>query len=244
MYTGIFTATKLLGLIMKKFYSVTNVLIAINMVVMLIMLGVNYINYDTYKLQNSTLLNFGAIVPHQSSLLTIISAMFLHGSIWHILANMLSLKMLGDKMEALFGKSYLSLYFLSGIAGGLAAYFLGHNPTVGASGAICGLLSAVVVHAFKYEKTKQAKIGPMLDVILLIGIGFLPSISALGHGGGLIMGFIFALLYFHINNEKILKDILDKENLKQKENQALIEDLQNNPSNYNDSLESKIIFGK
>ena len=231
-----------LGKMMKKFYSVTNVLIAINILVMLVMVSVNYINHDTYKLQNDTLLNFGGIVPHQSSIFTIVSAMFLHASIWHVLANMLSLKMLGNQMESLFGKAYISLYLMSGLFSGLVIYFFSNNPTVGASGAICGLLGAVVVHAFKYEKTKRAKIGSMIDVTLLIGIGFLPNISALGHAGGLVTGLVFALVYFHIHDEKILKAMLDKE----KEKQALLDNARNNTVEYkeNDNLDSKIIFGK
>lgn len=202
-------------MIMKKFYSVTNVLIAVNVVVMLIMLSVNYANHDTYKLQNDTLINFGGLVPHQSSFFTMFSFMFLHASIWHILGNMCTLKMLGDMAEKQFGNAYLSLYMVSGLFSGLTVYLLANNPTVGASGAICGLLGAQVIYAFKYDKTKRAKIGAMLDVTILIGIGFLPNISALGHAGGLVAGLIFALVYFHINDKKILQAMED--NAKSKE---------------------------
>lgn len=187
----------------KKSYPITKILIAINIIVMLIVLAVNYKTTNDYNLTLQTLVSFGAIVPQQSSILTIISAMFLHGGIAHIIINMISLKTLGKGMENAFSYFYLPLYLISGIISGLAVYYFGHNPTVGASGAICGLLGANLVYVFKYKSEKIEKIAAVSDIIILIAIGFIPIVSAIGHMGGLISGIVIALVFFSFKKPEL-----------------------------------------
>ncbi len=80
--------------------------------------------------------------------------MFFHASIWHIAGNMLFLFVFGDNVEDTLGhKKYISFYLLAGIAGGLTQVFisLARGPpdiyisSVGASGAISGVLAAYLV---------------------------------------------------------------------------------------------------
>lgn len=73
------------------------------------------------------------------------TAMFLHGGWLHLIFNMIVLWSFGNQLEEIIGtKKFLQLYFISGLFGGFLWMFLGAGPAVGASGALCGLLSAYV----------------------------------------------------------------------------------------------------
>ncbi|MGC5410407.1 rhomboid family intramembrane serine protease, partial [Streptomyces sp. DT225] len=75
-------------------------------------------------------------------------SMFLHQEVWHIAFNMLGLWWLGGPLEAKLGRvRFLALYLLSGLAGGALTYWLAepNQPSLGASGAIYGLLGATAV---------------------------------------------------------------------------------------------------
>jgi membrane associated rhomboid family serine protease len=85
--------------------------------------------------------------------LTLISSMFMHGGLAHILGNMLFLYIFGDNLEDAMGHSrYFFFYLLCGIIAGLshvfATYFLGQSPyipSLGASGAISGVMGGYIV---------------------------------------------------------------------------------------------------
>lgn len=83
-------------------------------------------------------------------LITIVTSMFLHGSLLHIFFNMLFLFVFGPDIEYLCGHvRFLLLYLLCGIAGGVAMISVGpgsHVPEIGASGAIAGVLGAYIVN--------------------------------------------------------------------------------------------------
>jgi rhomboid protease GluP len=187
---------------MKKYYSATNILIALNIILMAVVVAANFINYNTLELKPQTLVDFGGIIPNKSSIFTVISAMFLHGGLLHISLNMLSLKTLGNEMENFLGKQYLIIYFVSGIAAGLAIYFFSNNLTIGASGAICGLLGAKLVKTFKYHPSKLERGMIVSDIALLVGIGFMPQVSAMGHSVGLITGMALGLVMFKMKEAK------------------------------------------
>ncbi len=98
--------------------------------------------------------------------LTIITAMFLHGSYLHIFFNMLFLFVFGPNIEYLCGHvRFALLYLICGIAGSLAMISIGpgsHVPEIGASGAIAGVLGAYIVSF------------PRADVNTIVPIGCLP----------------------------------------------------------------------
>lgn len=106
--------------------------------------------------------------------LTLISAMFMHGSWMHILGNMLYLWIFGDNVEDLLGKGrYLVFYLVCGIAASLAQVFYGpdsHIPSLGASGAIAGVLGA---YAIKFPKNR-------VRVLMFRFITSMPAIAVLG----------------------------------------------------------------
>lgn len=194
---------------MRKFISINKMLITINCVIMFFMLLANYQQYHEFSMKPSIYVDFGAIVPNKSSLLTIFSAMFLHANLFHLCMNMVSLWSFKD-MEEEFGIYYLPLYLVSGIISGLAVYLYGKGLTLGASGAICGIWGANLVHVFWYKKDKIMQKAMIIDTAILIGISMLPFVSGTAHFVGLITGAIIGFIYFSIKKQKA--NLLNKEN--------------------------------
>jgi membrane associated rhomboid family serine protease len=85
----------------------------------------------------------------EAAILPLFTSMFLHGSFLHVGGNMLALWIFGDNVEDYLGHfNYLVFYFVSGVAGGLTHILLNLNstlPTVGASGAIAGVMGAYFI---------------------------------------------------------------------------------------------------
>ncbi len=124
------------------------------------------------------------------------TSMFTHQAVMHIGFNMLALWFLGPQLEAVIGRTrFLALYFLSGLAGSTAVYFLTapEIPTIGASGAIFGLMGALLVIAFKVKADySQILLWLGLNVMITVfGRGF---ISWQGHLGGLVGGVLIAIV--------------------------------------------------
>jgi membrane associated rhomboid family serine protease len=124
----------------------------------------------------------------------LITSAFLHASFLHILFNMLALWWIGGPVETVMGRrKYLALYFVSGLAGAAGALLASPNAvTVGASGAIFGLLGAMVV--IQWQATGSIA-GPALTLILVnLALTFaIPGISYGGHLGGLVGGVLATL---------------------------------------------------
>lgn len=160
----------------------TNILITINIVVFLITAA-----FSQSIMINSaaTLISFGAITP-ESSIYTIFTSMFLHAGLIHLFMNMLALNGYGKMSEILFKKLYIFLYFASGLFSGLIVWLTTQKITIGASGAICGLVGAHFVYHL-FHKTQQRR-AIFLDVVLLVAVSFLPFVSWTGHAAGFIMG--------------------------------------------------------
>jgi membrane associated rhomboid family serine protease len=124
-----------------------------------------------------------------------ITALFAHANIIHIGSNMLSLFFLGPQLERVLGHwRFAALYFLAGIGGGvLVEILLPAGVTLGASGAIFGLLGAYFVIARRIG----ANLGQIAGLIVLnLAIGFIvPSIAWQAHIGGLLVGGLVAWIY-------------------------------------------------
>ncbi len=114
---------------------------------------------------------------------------FLHYGLVHLGMNMLVLWFLGRDVELLLGKvRFLTLYFVAMLAGSVAVYAFGdfNTATAGASGAIYGLLGALLVAVLRLKLNPTMAIGIIvLNLVLSVSI---PGISLLGHVGGLIAG--------------------------------------------------------
>ena len=126
------------------------------------------------------------------------TAMFLHAGMTHLLMNMFSLYLIGRGAEMYFDtKSYLSIYFFSGLLGGLVSLYI-HPVSVGigASGAIFGVFGALAGFFLAHrERIQEHTKAFMKDFAIIIGInlviGFsIPSVDVSAHAGGLLVGFI------------------------------------------------------
>ncbi len=124
----------------------------------------------------------------------LMTSTFTHVEIWHIGFNMLALWVLGPQLELAIGRArFLALYLLSGLAGSVCVYWLAptDGSTLGASGAIFGLMGALLVLAFKVG-------GNMQPILMWIGLNFLITvvgrgfISWQGHLGGFLGGVLIA----------------------------------------------------
>jgi len=125
----------------------------------------------------------------------LLTSTFTHVETLHIGFNMLALWFLGPQLEAAIGRTrFLALYFLSGLTGSLFVYWLAlsHSFTVGASGAIFGLMGALLVIAVKVGADySQILVWLGLNVVITV---FGTGISWQGHLGGLVGGVLIALV--------------------------------------------------
>ncbi|MYR60823.1 rhomboid family intramembrane serine protease [Streptomyces sp. SID625] len=133
----------------------------------------------------------------------LLTAMFLHGGYLHIAFNMLSLWWIGGPLEAALGRvRYLSLYFVSGLAGSALSYLLAapNQPSVGASGAIFGLFgaTAVLMRRLRYDMRPVIAL-LVINLVFTFGPGL--NIAWQAHIGGLVAGVITGYAMVHAPRE-------------------------------------------
>jgi len=127
----------------------------------------------------------------------LISSMFLHGDFFHILVNMYSLYVVGFNILEIFGSvGFFLIYLFSGIGGSIASFALHpRTPSVGASGAIFGLVGSLL--AFSILSGQTGLLGNIIIIIavnLVIGFTSGGRIDNYGHIGGLVTGTVIGLL--------------------------------------------------
>jgi membrane associated rhomboid family serine protease len=130
----------------------------------------------------------------------VITGGFLHAGFLHLLLNMYVLYVAGSILEPGIGTPrFLGIYFVSLVAGSLGALIVDPNTlTVGASGAIFGLMAAVIVVARGRGVEQLASQFGLFIVLNLVLTFSVPGISVGGHVGGLIGGTIAALLVIFV----------------------------------------------
>ena len=150
---------------------------------------------------NYTLLVFGGNVDtltKNGDYYRLFTSMFLHIGILHLLCNMYSLYIIGKEVENVFGKvKYLIIYLLSGIAGSILSLAFNHNTIcAGASGAIFGLLGALLYFGYYYRTYLGATLTRSIIPVIVLNliIGFTSSgIDNAAHIGGLVGGILIAM---------------------------------------------------
>jgi membrane associated rhomboid family serine protease len=190
-------------------WSVTNILIAINVVVFVFEVGTGVTLggsdsgwvYQHGALYGPFISGFGI---HQYWRL--LTSGFLHEGIIHIGLNMLSLWFVGRVLEPAIGKAnFLAIYFSSLLAGSFGALlFEPREPTLGASTAIFGIFGALIVVAYRRGiPLWQSGLGPMLLLNLVFTLT-VSNISIGGHIGGLVAGILggFAVTDLHERRNK------------------------------------------
>jgi len=128
---------------------------------------------------------------------TLLTAIYLHGSLLHILFNVLWIRQLGPAVEELYGPARLVVIFsVAGVAGFLLSNTSGVPFTIGASGSIFGLLGAMVAYGRRRGGLRGRLIlrqyGQWALVMFILGF-FLAGVNNLAHAGGFLGGLASAL---------------------------------------------------
>ena len=151
---------------------ITYILITINI---LVFLTFTYISFLTPNI--NWFYTFG-FIPNSFNVLTILSSMFIHSGIGHILSNMWFLYIFGDNIESILGHmKFLVFYILCGFGAAFAQYIIDPNssiPMVGASGAIAGVLGAYMI------SFPKAKVHVFAFIIIFITTLIIPAQIVLG----------------------------------------------------------------
>lgn len=181
----------------KKPFFISYIIIGINILIFILMLF--YQTGFSTDLTVGTLVEFGA--KHNAKiadgeLYRLISSMFLHANLMHIVFNSLALRALGPDVEIFFGRAkFLIIYFTAGLIGSLGSFIFNASIGVGASGAIFGLLGANL-----YLMTLNPQLYKRIygyDMLVLLGINLVyglmnPSIDNVAHLAGMIGGYLAA----------------------------------------------------
>jgi rhomboid protease GluP len=144
------------------------------------------------------LLAAGAIPWMEGRWWTLITAIYLHGNVLHILFNVLWIRQLGPAIEELYGPARLMLLFtVSGVAGFAASSFIGHGYTLGASGAIFGLLGAIVAFGQRrggvFGRAIFQQYGQFALILFLMAF-VMPGVDHYAHAGGFVGGLALGLM--------------------------------------------------
>lgn len=199
----------------RKFPIVVVSLIIINTLIFIYQFLLRNPNYFVYKwsLIPKNLFKYGGF-----EYLKLITSTFLHGNLAHIIGNMLYLWVFGDNVENNLGSiRFIIFYFFCGIIAGLTHAFIYPNssiPTIGASGAIAGVLGA---YFYLFPNAKVLALVPLfwyfsiipVPAVIFLGFWFIlqliPGFASLGniasgvaywaHIGGFISGIILIILF-------------------------------------------------
>jgi len=131
--------------------------------------------------------------------------LFLHGGVFHLVFNMLALWMFGSPLESDWGmRRFLRYYFICGVGAGLFDLVLnlilgGGRPTIGASGAIYGVLLAfgvcypeqTVLMNFLFPIKAKYMVAIYAAIALYSSLGVNSGVSNIAHLGGMVVGFVY-----------------------------------------------------
>ena len=127
---------------------------------------------------------------------TLITAIYLHGSLLHIFFNMMWVRQLGPVVEELFGPFRLFIIFtVAGVVGFLFSVFMGSTFTLGASGSIFGLLAAAIAYGRRVKSDMFTRQFLQWAVVLLVFGLIFPGVDNWAHAGGFIGGYGTAYLF-------------------------------------------------
>lgn len=153
--------------------------------------------YGKGSITNFALYKLGAVFSpavQKGEIWRLITGTFLHASVMHLFVNMYSLYVIGSQLENFVGKGkFLAIYLISAISGSLMSCIFGNSISVGASGALFGLLGSMLYFGYHYRlylgSILKAQIIPIIIINLLIGF-IVPNIDNAAHIGGLIGGYL------------------------------------------------------
>ncbi|CAN6285954.1 unnamed protein product [Urochloa humidicola] len=153
---------------------------------------------------SATLTKLGALVwqkvVHEHQGWRLLSSMWLHAGVVHLVANMLSLLFIGMRLEQQFGYVRIGIvYLLSGLGGSvLSSLFIRNHISVGASGALFGLLGAMLSELLTNWTIYTNKVAAVLTLLFVVAVnlvlGILPHVNNFAHIGGFLTGFLLGFV--------------------------------------------------
>ena len=186
---------------------VSRLILGVLLAVFFVQVVYGIVRYDSWMTFTGAdiraLVDLGAKVnPYvaQGEIWRLFTATLLHDGILHLMFNLYALFALGPMLEAYVGpRRFLIIYLLGGLFGSLLSYAFSQSVSVGASGAIFGIIGATTVYFFRYRKNFGSQGRAILqNMIFVIVINLLFGLSAgyidnWGHIGGLLGGALVGL---------------------------------------------------
>ena len=175
---------------------ITNILIFINVLMFFVVFAASKANITA-----GALVSFGALyapLVKNGEIFRLITTGFLHGGVLHLLFNMYALYLIGTQLEGFIGKNnFLIIYFYSLISASLMSMIINpYTVSVGASGAIFGLLGSLLYFGYQYRlylgSVMKTQIIPVIVINLIFGFT-MSGIDNAAHIGGLIGGALIAM---------------------------------------------------
>lgn len=183
-----------------KNYPVTGSIVVLNALIFLLQAIFGGFESIIRGFSSQSLVDWGGLWPllikGTGAYWRLLTSMFLHGGLLHVVSNLFVLYLLGTALERTMGPlRYLLLYLFSGIGGGLAVLYLGaqNTVTIGASGAIYGIIGALLYITFQKPTWFTPQSVRSIRSLMLINLVFtflVPGVSIPGHLGGLAVGIL------------------------------------------------------
>ena len=184
----------------KQGFFITPILIDLNVLIYIVMVfsGLGLISF-----KGDDLLNWGANfrpLTTDNQWWRLLTSIFLHGGLMHILANMVGLLFVGIFLEPLLGRrKYLLIYLITGvIVSFMSIWWYDATVSVGASGAIFGLygffLACMLLKVFHPDFSKAFLISTLVFIGFNLLMGFIGGIDNAAHIGGLVSGFVIGMI--------------------------------------------------
>ncbi len=167
---------------------ITNILVVLNIIMFALTMTIP-------KLANMFILNPTAV--RNGEVYRLLTSTFMHASILHLVFNMYALSIIGKQVETFLGKSkFLLVYLFSGLTGSLLSSAITNSYSLGASGAIFGLMGSLLYFGYHYRlylgSVLLGQIFPVIVINLVIGY-ITPSIDNAAHIGGLVGGLFLSM---------------------------------------------------
>lgn len=174
-------------------------------IVTMSLMAINVLVFIAVRTGSSRILNDLVLVPVlvDSEPWRLITSAFTHEQIFHIFANLFMLWQLGPPLEQMLGRlRFLTLYLLSALGGSVAVWLLAApvSATLGASGAVLGLVGALLV----VHRARGLDITWILGYVAITAVFsfVIPGISWQGHLGGFVTGAAVAWVFLQTSNHR------------------------------------------
>ena len=185
-------AKKINAVFKNKFPMITYWLIAVNVIL--------YVVPILFGQYNRLINNFSVWGPaiRAGEYYRLLTGIFLHGGLLHLLFNCYALYIIGSQVENFLGRfKFAVIYLVAGISGALFSMIFGGNyASIGASGAIFGLMGALVYFGYHYRvylgNVVKSQIIPLILLNLMLGF-FMAGVDNFAHVGGLIGGTLMSI---------------------------------------------------